>query len=43
MTNAGGLNPAGLAAARRRLAGSLGLAVKVGHVEGDALASGPTR
>jgi len=37
VTNAGGLNPAGLAAAIRALAGRLGLAVRVGHVEGDAL------
>ncbi|WP_442934051.1 acyclic terpene utilization AtuA family protein [Micromonospora sp. CPCC 205561] len=38
VTNAGGLNPAGLAAAIGSLADRLGLAVRVGHVEGDALA-----
>ncbi|WP_373684359.1 acyclic terpene utilization AtuA family protein [Micromonospora thermarum] len=38
VTNAGGLNPAGLAAAVRSLAARLGLDVKVGYVEGDALA-----
>ncbi|WP_433539361.1 acyclic terpene utilization AtuA family protein [Micromonospora sp. CA-249363] len=37
VTNAGGLNPAGLAAAIEALAGRLGLAAKVGYVEGDAL------
>ncbi|QGN46434.1 acyclic terpene utilization AtuA family protein [Micromonospora sp. WMMC415] len=37
VTNAGGLNPAGLAAAVRSLAARLGLDVKVGYVEGDAL------
>lgn len=37
VTNAGGLNPAGLAAAVRSLAGRLGLAVTVAHVEGDDL------
>ncbi|MEU7927361.1 acyclic terpene utilization AtuA family protein [Micromonospora sp. NPDC049107] len=37
VTNAGGLNPAGLAAAIEALAGRLGLAVRVGYVEGDAL------
>ncbi|MGN9778574.1 acyclic terpene utilization AtuA family protein [Micromonospora sp. H33] len=37
VTNAGGLNPAGLAAAVRSLAERLGLDVKVGYVEGDAL------
>ena len=35
VTNAGGLNPAGLAERLRRLAGSLGVDVKVAHVEGD--------
>ena len=35
VANAGGLNPAGLAAWLRRLAGSLGVDVKVAHVEGD--------
>ncbi|MEW2476080.1 acyclic terpene utilization AtuA family protein [Micromonospora gifhornensis] len=38
VTNAGGLNPAGLAAAVRSLADRLGLTVRVGYVEGDALA-----
>ncbi|WP_341721444.1 acyclic terpene utilization AtuA family protein [Micromonospora sp. FIMYZ51] len=38
VTNAGGLNPAGLAAAIRSLADRLGLDVQVGYVEGDALA-----
>jgi hypothetical protein len=37
VANAGGLNPAGLAAAVRELAGRLGLTVAVGHVEGDDL------
>jgi hypothetical protein len=37
VVNAGGLNPAGLAAAVRELAGRLGLTVHVGHVEGDDL------
>ncbi|WBB66011.1 acyclic terpene utilization AtuA family protein [Micromonospora sp. WMMD812] len=37
VTNAGGLNPAGLAAAISTLADRLGLTVRVGHVEGDAL------
>jgi hypothetical protein len=37
VVNAGGLNPAGLAEAIRALAGRLGLAVAVGHVEGDDL------
>ncbi|WP_018217505.1 acyclic terpene utilization AtuA family protein [Salinispora vitiensis] len=37
VTNAGGLNPAGLAAAVRSLAQRLGLDLKVGYVEGDAL------
>lgn len=37
VTNAGGLNPAGLAAAIRSLAERLGLDVRVGYVEGDAL------
>jgi Acyclic terpene utilisation family protein AtuA len=35
VTNAGGLNPAGLAGRLRRLAGSLGVDVTVAHVEGD--------
>ncbi|MCX5200510.1 DUF1446 domain-containing protein [Streptomyces sp. NBC_00237] len=37
VTNAGGLNPAGLATAVRELAGRLGIPVKVGHVQGDDL------
>lgn len=37
VTNAGGLNPAGLAAALRELADRLGLTVRIGHVEGDDL------
>jgi hypothetical protein len=37
VTNAGGLNPAGLAAAVRTLADNLGLEVAVAHVEGDDL------
>jgi hypothetical protein len=37
VTNAGGLNPAGLADAIRALAQRLGLDVAVGHVEGDAV------
>jgi hypothetical protein len=37
VTNAGGLNPAGLATAVRELAGRLGLGVAVAHVEGDDL------
>ncbi|MFM9035571.1 MAG: acyclic terpene utilization AtuA family protein [Mycobacterium sp.] len=37
VTNAGGLNPAGLAAAVRALADRLGVAVSVAHVEGDDL------
>ncbi|MFI2368311.1 acyclic terpene utilization AtuA family protein [Streptomyces sp. NPDC018833] len=35
VTNAGGLNPAGLADAVRALAGRLGIPVQVAHVEGD--------
>ena len=38
VTNAGGLNPAGLADAVRKLADRLGVAVRVAHVEGDDLA-----
>ncbi|SCE73015.1 Protein of unknown function (DUF1446) [Micromonospora viridifaciens] len=38
VTNAGGLNPAGLAAAITALADRLGLRVRIGYVEGDALA-----
>ena len=37
VTNAGGLNPAGLAAAVRELAAGLGLDAAVAHVEGDDL------
>ncbi len=37
VANAGGLNPAGLAAAVRALASELGLDVRVAHVEGDDL------
>ncbi|MFI6657413.1 acyclic terpene utilization AtuA family protein [Streptomyces sp. NPDC050523] len=37
VTNAGGLNPAGLADAVRKLADRLGVAVRVAHVEGDDL------
>src|SRR4051812_12072897 len=37
VTNAGGLNPAGCAAAVRQLASRLGLRVNVAHVEGDDL------
>src|SRR6059058_1041172 len=35
VANAGGLNPAGLAAAVRRLADNLTIDVQVAHVEGD--------
>jgi hypothetical protein len=37
VSNAGGLNPAGLAAALRTVAGTLGLDVHIAHVEGDAV------
>ena len=37
VTNAGGLNPAGLAAALHSLAARLGLPTTIGYVEGDAL------
>ncbi|MET8011492.1 acyclic terpene utilization AtuA family protein [Streptomyces sp. NPDC005271] len=37
VTNAGGLNPAGLADAIRTLADKLGLDIRVAHVEGDDL------
>src|SRR4051794_10137430 len=37
VANAGGLNPAGCAAAVRELAGRLGLRGNVAHVEGDDL------
>ncbi|MFG3157587.1 acyclic terpene utilization AtuA family protein [Streptomyces sp. NPDC048219] len=40
VTNAGGLNPAGLADAVRALAGRLGIPVRVAHVEGDDLTAG---
>ncbi|MDX2678866.1 acyclic terpene utilization AtuA family protein [Streptomyces sp. NY05-11A] len=40
VTNAGGLNPAGLADAVRRLADRLGIPVRVAHVEGDDLTPG---
>ena len=43
VANAGGLNPAGLAAAVRALADRLGLAVNVAHVEGDDLVAAPPR
>lgn len=39
VTNAGGLNPAGLARRIRELADRLGLSVSVAHVEGDDLLS----
>jgi hypothetical protein len=39
VTNAGGLNPAGLAEAVRGLAERLGIPVRVAHVEGDDLQS----
>jgi hypothetical protein len=37
VANAGGLNPAGLAAALRELAARLGLTARIAHVEGDDL------
>lgn len=37
VANAGGVNPAGLAARLRELAEQLGLDVRIGHVEGDDL------
>jgi hypothetical protein len=37
VTNAGGLNPAGLAAELRKLAASQGLEARIAHVEGDDL------
>ncbi|WP_411079832.1 acyclic terpene utilization AtuA family protein [Streptomyces sp. cmx-18-6] len=37
VTNAGGLNPAGLADAVRKLAAKVGVPVRVAHVEGDSL------
>ncbi|MEV4128399.1 acyclic terpene utilization AtuA family protein [Nocardia sp. NPDC049707] len=39
VTNAGGLNPAGLAEKLRKVAADLGLDAKVAHVEGDDLLS----
>ncbi|MBC7630128.1 acyclic terpene utilization AtuA family protein [Aeromicrobium sp.] len=39
VTNAGGLNPASLAARLREVAGSQGLDIRVAHVEGDDLLS----
>jgi len=39
VANAGGLNPAGLAARIRELADRLGLPIRVAHVEGDDLTS----
>lgn len=40
VSNAGGLNPAGLADAVRALAARLGIPVRVAHVEGDDLTAG---
>lgn len=37
VTNAGGLNPAGLAVRMRALADSLGLQASIAHIEGDDL------
>lgn len=37
VTNAGGLNPAGLASALRELAGEVGITARISHVEGDDL------
>ncbi|MBQ1029541.1 acyclic terpene utilization AtuA family protein [Micromonospora sp. SD19] len=37
VTNAGGLNPAGLAAAIEKLANRLGLPARIGYVEGDTI------
>ena len=42
VANAGGLNPAGLAAAVRALAQRLGLSVNVAHVEGDDIVARAT-
>src|ERR1700712_5880959 len=42
VTNAGGLNPAGLASTVRAIAARLGLSVNVAHVEGDDLISRAT-
>nr|WP_052863672.1 acyclic terpene utilization AtuA family protein [Streptomyces niger] len=41
VTNAGGLNPAGLADAVRELAAKVGVPVRVAHVEGDDLLGRP--
>ncbi|MEU3345632.1 acyclic terpene utilization AtuA family protein [Streptomyces sp. NPDC006700] len=43
VTNAGGLNPAGLADRLRELAERLGIPVRVAHVEGDDLTAGLPR
>jgi hypothetical protein len=43
VTNAGGLNPAGLASAIGELADRLDLSVRVGHVEGDDLLPAASR
>ncbi|MFF4759720.1 acyclic terpene utilization AtuA family protein [Streptomyces sp. NPDC001292] len=43
VTNAGGLNPAGLAERVRELAERLGIPVRVAHVEGDDLTAGLPR
>ncbi|MFJ1655700.1 acyclic terpene utilization AtuA family protein [Streptomyces sp. NPDC088337] len=43
VTNAGGLNPAGLAGRLRELAERLGIPVRVAHVEGDDLTAGLPR
>ncbi len=42
VSNAGGLNPAGLADAVRELADRLGIPVRIAHVEGDDLKAGDT-
>jgi hypothetical protein len=41
VTNAGGLNPAGLAAALESLSARLGVAARIGYVEGDDLIRHP--
>ncbi|RJL32478.1 acyclic terpene utilization AtuA family protein [Bailinhaonella thermotolerans] len=43
VTNAGGLNPAGLAAVLRDMADRFGIAVRIAHVEGDDLMGTPGR
>ena len=43
VTNAGGLNPAGLAAAIGELASRLGLTARIGYVEGDDLSEDAAR